>query len=259
MYDLFLGGTASFKADQEAVARILDLVPEVRDAAWANRGFLQRAVRWMTAQGICQFIDLGAGLPGTRCTHEVARQTAPGARVLYTDNDPTVIAHGHEILAGVPGVAIVQADFRQPEALLGHPETSRLIDFTSPVGLLIVALTQFIPDADDPWRLVRRYMDALAPESYLALSAPTADHMMAAKVDLIADVYATSSIPLTAARSRAEIRRFFQGLEIAPPFHGAAADLTSAGLWDCEDPEAAESDGSRAFYVAVARKPSAPR
>ena len=78
MYDRYLGGTANFQADRDAVDRILELVPEIRDAAWANRGFLQRAVRWMAERDIRQFIDLGAGLPTQRCTHEVAREIRPG-------------------------------------------------------------------------------------------------------------------------------------------------------------------------------------
>ncbi len=255
MYDRYLGGTANFQADRDAVDRIIDLVPEIRDAAWANRGFLQRAVRWMAERGIRQFIDLGAGLPTQRCTHEVARGIVPDARVLYTDNDPGVIAHGHEILAGVPGTAVVEADFRQPAELLSHPEAGRLIDFAEPAGLLILAVTQFIPDDADPWALVARYLDPLAAGSYLALSAPSADRMAARKVDRILDVYATSTIPVNTPRTKAEIGRFFAGLEIVPPYDGAEPGLTSAGLWDCEDPEAAESDGSRSFYVAVARKP----
>ncbi len=254
MYDRYLGGTANFQADRDAVDRIVELVPEIRDAAWANRGFLQRAVRWMAERGIRQFIDLGAGPPTQRCTHEVAREVVPDAVVVYTDSDPGVIAHGREILAGVPGTAVIEADFRQPEELLGHPDARRLIDFAAPAGLLIVAVTQFIPDADDPWSLVARYLDELAPGSYLALSVPTADRMAARKVDRILDVYATSTIPLNIPRTRAEIDRFFTGLEIVPPYAGADAALTSAGLWDCEDREAAESDGSRSFFVAVARK-----
>jgi S-adenosyl methyltransferase len=255
MYDRYLGGTANFQADRDAVDRILDVVPEIRDAAWANRGFLQRAVRWMAMRGIRQFIDLGAGLPTQRCTHEVARVVAPDARVLYTDSDPSVVSHGHEILTGVPGTAVIQADFRQPAELFSHPDLKRLINLGQPVGLLIAALTQFIPDADDPWRLVESYLAALAPGSFLALSAPTADHTIAPKIDRILDVYASSTIPVNTPRSKVEISRFFTGLEIVPPYTGADPDLTSAGLWDCEDPEAAESDGSRMFYVAVARKP----
>jgi SAM-dependent methyltransferase len=255
MYDRYLGGTANFRSDRDAVDRILELVPEIRDAAWANRGFLQRAVRWMAERDIRQFIDLGAGLPTQRCTHEVAREIRPDDRVVYTDIDPGVIAHGREILAGVPGTAVIEADFRRPGDVLDHPETRRLIDLAEPAGLLIVALTQFIPDSGDPWALVARYMDALAPGSYLALSAPTADRMIGRKVDRILDVYATSTIPSNSPRSRADIDRFFTGLAIVRPYPGADPALTSAGLWGCEDPEAAESDGSRSFYVAVARKP----
>jgi hypothetical protein len=255
MYDYYLGGTANYQADRDAVHRILELVPEMKDAAWANRGFLQRAVNWMTLRGIRQFIDVGAGMPTQRPTHEVARAIAPDARVLYSDNDPGVIAHGKAILADVPGVAITQADLRQPEELLTGPVTRDLIDFHEPVGLLMVAVTQFVPDADDPWQLIARYMAELVPGSYLALSAPTADHMTDRKIGRIVDVYATSTIPTATARTAAAIERFFAGLEIVPPYRGAKPALTSAGLWDCEDPEVAESEGSRSFYAAVARKP----
>lgn len=255
MYDYYLGGTANYAADREAARRIIELVPEIRDAAWANRGFLQRAVRWMARHGIRQFIDLGAGMPTQRCTHEVAREIAPGARVLYSDNDPGVIAHGNAILAGVSDVGIIEADFRSPEQLLSHPLTARLINFREPLGLLILAVTQFMSDADDPWQLVASYADAMAPGSYLALSAPTADHMVDWKVSRIVDVYASSTVPAVTARSKSAVRRFFDGLDIVPPYQGTEPGLVSTGLWDCEDPQAAESDGAHSFYAAVARKP----
>lgn len=257
MYDYYLGGTANFQVDRDAVSRILELVPEIKDAAWANRGFLQRAVRWMAQHGIRQFIDLGAGMPTQRCTHEAAREIAPDARVLYSDNDPGVIAQGHQLLAGVPEVAVIEADFRHPEQLLSHPLTARLINFQQPAGLLIVAVTQFISDADDPWRLVADYIDALAPGSYMALSAPTGDHMVSWKLDRIVDVYATSAIPVVTVRTKSAIARFFDGLDILPPYRGAQPRLVSTGLWGCEDPDTAESDGSYSFYAAVARKPGA--
>jgi hypothetical protein len=255
MYDCYLGGTANFEADRRAARRILEAVPEIRDAAWSNRGFLQRAVRWMAERGIRQFFDVGAGLPTQRCTHEVAREVVPDARVVYSDSDPGVIAYGHELLAGMPGVAVIEADFREPGALLSHPKTRELARFDEPAGLLIIAVTQFVPDSDDPWGVVARYLDALAPGSFLALSAPTADHMVPRKVDLIREVYAGSTIPVNVPRTRAEVERFFAGLEVVPPYAGAGPVLTSTGRWDCEDPEIAESDGSRAFYAAVARKP----
>jgi SAM-dependent methyltransferase len=213
-------------------------------------------VTWLAEEcGIRQFIDIGAGLPTQKPTHEVARGIDPHSRVVYADNDPGVVARGHEILKGVAGTAVIEADLRQPRALLDHPETRRLIDFAKPVGLLMIAVTQFVADADDPWRLVREYVGALVPGSYLALSAPTADHKVSWRVDKLADVYATSTIPVNVARTKPEIERFFDGMEIIPPYESAERAVVHVGLWGAEDPELADDDGSRWFYAAVARKP----
>jgi S-adenosyl methyltransferase len=37
--------------------------------------------------GIRQFVDIGTGIPSAGNVHEVAGQVAPGARVVYVDND----------------------------------------------------------------------------------------------------------------------------------------------------------------------------
>jgi hypothetical protein len=174
--------------------------------------------------------------------------------VLYTDADPLVVARGREMLAAVSGTAVIEADIRQPRALLDHPQVRELIDFGQPVGLLMVAVTQFVPDDDDPWALVRTYVDALAPGSYLAVSAPTGDHKVAWRVDQTLDVYAGSTAPAT-VRAKAQFGRFFDGLEIVPPYDDAGPAVTHVGLWGAEDVETADDDASRWFYAAVARKP----
>lgn len=255
MYDYYLGGNSNTAADRAAAERIIEKVPEIRDTAWANRGFLGRAVQWMaTAHGVRQFIDIGAGMPAQRPTHEVVRAVTAAGRVVYTDYDPRVIARGNEILADVPGTAVIEADIRDPDALLSHPQTRQLINFDEPAGLLIIAVTQFIPDEDDPWALVRRYMGALAPGSFLALSAPTPDRGDPRKAGRAVEVYATSTRPVR-MRTKPEIEQFFTGLEIVPPYPGASPEVTYVGLWGCEDPGEADTDGSRWFYAAVARKP----
>ncbi|HET9894772.1 MAG TPA: SAM-dependent methyltransferase [Streptosporangiaceae bacterium] len=255
MYDYFLGGINNSAADRLAAERLIQKMPEVRDAAWANRGFLGRAVRWLAAdRGIRQFIDIGAGFPAQRSTHDVAHAVDPGIKVVYSDVDARVVARGREILGGLPGTAVVQADLREPEVLLGHPLTRELINFSEPVGLLVLAVAQFIPDRDDPWSLIRRYVAALAPGSYLALSHGTADRQDERKAGHAAEIYASSSSPAT-GRTRPEIERFFDGMEIVPPHPGASPAATYIGLWGCEDPSAADTDGSRWGYAAVARKP----
>lgn len=255
VYDFWLGGDANSAADREAAQRIIAAVPEIRQIAWANRGFLMRAVTWMAQeQGIRQFIDIGAGFPAQRPTHEVARAVAPECRVLYTDNDAAAVSRGARMLAGVSGTAVIEADIRKPLALFGHPQTGRLIDLTQPTGLLVVAVTQFVPDEDDPWDLVARHMAPLAPGSCLALSAPTADHKVGWKVDRVVSEYARTPAGVNRPRTKAEIQRFFTGLEFAVPYEGAQPGVTFVGLWGCDDPEAADDDASRWFYAGVAAK-----
>ncbi|HLI39791.1 MAG TPA: SAM-dependent methyltransferase [Streptosporangiaceae bacterium] len=254
LYDYYLGGTHNYQADRNAAERIRALVPELTTGAWANRGFHQRAARWIARQGIRQFIDIGSGLPTTGNTHQIVQGIHPRARVVYVDNDPVVHAHAAELLAGNPTATLIQADLRDPEAVLGNRELRELIDFTQPAGLLMTWVLHFVPDAADPWGLVRRYLDALAPGSYLALSHGTADQKPPLAVQTGLDVYAKSTQDIH-FRSLEEVSRFFDGLEIVPPYPGADPAVVHAGLWDCEDPETADDDGSSWTYCAVARRP----
>lgn len=254
VYDYVLGGTNNYQADRETAEKIRAQVPEMEDGAWANRGFHQRAARWIAQRGISQFIDIGAGLPTVGNTHEVVQRIHPGARVVYADNDPIVYAHAAQLLAGNPTATLIQADLREPDSILGSRELRELIDFTQPAGLLMTAVVNFVPDSSDPWGLVRRYVDALAPGSYLALSHWTDDKVPPRGAQRVREVYSRGTQPIY-FRSKAGIERFFEGLEIVPPYEGAEPAVTYAGLWDCEDPELADSDGSRWSFCAVARRP----
>jgi hypothetical protein len=252
VYDYALGGTANTAADRAMLEHARRVMPHVIEGAWANRGFLQRAVKRMAKDwGIRQFIDIGAGMPTQRNTHEVVAESRSDGRVVYVDSDPRVIARASEILAGDDGVAVIDADIRRPDEILGHPLTRRLIDFSQPVGVLVVAVTHFLPDTDDPWGLVARYVDAVPSGSYLALSAVTGDR----QEETWEKVLQASSQYEGFPRTRAQVERFFEGLEIVPAYPGADPLVTYVGLWGAEDPVAADDDGSRLAYAAVARKP----
>lgn len=255
MYDYYLDGSAHTPVDRAAAQQIVQLLPEIRDAAWANRGFLQRAVKRMAGFGIRQFLDLGSGLPTQRNTHDAVAEVAPDGRVVYVDIEPAVVERAREILAGTDRATAIRGDVRQPEAILNHPETGRLIDFSQPVGLLLVAVLHFVPDDDDPWSLVRRYRDAVAPGSYLALSHSSMGDQVSDEVrEAGTKIYAHTANPPT-DRARTEIERFFEGLEIVSPYPGAPPGLVFVGLWGADDPEQADSEGSRLGYAAVARRP----
>lgn len=255
VYDCLLGGEHNFEADQMAAQMLKARAPELVDSAWANRGFHQRAAKWIAEQGVRQFIDIGSGLPTVGNTHEVVRKVSPDAHVVYVDNDPMVLAYGRTLLGDDPGAAVILADVRDPDTVLGDPKLHKVIDFTQPVGLLITAVLHFVSDASHPHELISRYMAALPEGSYLALSHMTSDQKPPQAVQALVEV------GLRAAgggylRSKDEIRKFFDGLQLVPPYRDAELDVTWVGLWNCEDPAQADSEGSRWLYCGVAQKAS---
>ena len=252
VYDYALGGSANTPADRALAEHARQAMPHIFLAAWANRGFLQRCVKHLVTElGIRQFIDLGAGFPTQGNTHEVVAEHRSDGRVVYVDVDPRVVRRSNEIVAGLDGVATILADIRQPDEILGHPELQRLIDFTQPVAVLAVAVTHFISDADDPWGIIARYVDATVPGSYLALSAVTGDRQEERWQQALGASREYEGYP----RSLAEVRRFFEGLQILPAYPGAEPVVDYVGMWGAEDPDLADDDGSRLAYAALARKP----
>lgn len=252
MYDYYLGGTLNYPIDRAAADRIIELEPMAKETAWANRGFLQRAASWIARQGVDQFLDLGAGLPTMNNTHDVVHEVNPDARVVYVDSDPEVCAHARQLIANVDHVYYVNGDLRGIEDVLSDPVVTRHIDFERPVGLVLAGLLYFVAD---PFDSVRTLVDRISPGSYLALSHLTDDHR---DPDYIAEgvkVYqqATENI---FPRPRADVERFFEGLEFVPPYKGAEAGLSYVGVWGAEDPAEADDDTSRWLYAGVAVKPS---
>ncbi len=254
IYDYMLRGHHHFDADARAARQILRAVPEIRDCAWSNRGFHQRAASWIARQGVRQFLDIGSGLPTVGNTHEVVKKTHPQARVVYVDNDPMVELYGQTIIEAGGTVSVICGDLRDPGSILGDERLRALIDPKEPTGLLMTAVMMFVADSSDPWSLVSRYVHAMAPGSYLSLSHLTDDAKPPAAVEGFRRVFdhATEHVNF---RSKAGVARFFDGLELVPPYAGAQAGLTYCGVWGAEDPELADTDGSRWLYCGVARIP----
>lgn len=252
MYDHYLGGTNNTLAEREAGDRIRAVMPDLEATVWANRSFHQRAARWLAEQGIRQFIDLGAGLPTQENTHQVVQRVAPDARVVYVDIESRTAELGEQLVAESENTTFVLADARDMDAVLGG--AGELLDLTRPVGLVATALIHFISDDDDPWGLFAKYMQQLAPGSYLALSHITADRLPREPVRTILDIYRSAG-EMVYFRNREQVEWLFEGLELVPPYEGADRKVTYMGLWGCEDPVAADDDTGRWCYVGVARRP----
>ncbi|MEV4760125.1 SAM-dependent methyltransferase [Micromonospora sp. NPDC049559] len=243
IYDYMLGGSHNFAVDRNMAEHVLAVVPQVRLAAHANRAFLRRAVDHLAAAGIRQFIDLGSGIPTVGNVHETAQRTAPDARVVYVDHDPVAVSHSREIVAGNPLVTVVQADIRSPQAVVDDPAVRAALDFSRPVGVLMVAVLHFVLDDAEPAAITAGFMRAVVPGSYLVLSHAGALVRPASPEELaVSDHYARAN-PV-AMRTRDEVTAFFAGLELIEPGVVEAMD------WRPE-PDAAPNPMMRSAAEAV--------
>ncbi|MBP0461606.1 SAM-dependent methyltransferase [Streptomyces montanisoli] len=242
VYDCLLGGKDNYPVDRQVARQLPENSP--RDAR-LNRAFMHRAVAWLAESGIDQFLDIGTGIPTEPNLHQVAQRANPACRVVYSDNDPIVLRHAEALLISTPEGATdyIQADVREPEVILQHARS--FLDFSRPVALSLIALMHFIPDGDDPYAIARALTDALAPGSFFVLTQGTADF----HPDLAATVsgtYKSGGISL-ALRSREQVARFFDGLDLEEP------GLVRATEWYRTGPAPELEDCS--FYVGVARVP----
>jgi SAM-dependent methyltransferase len=218
IYDFWLGGSQNFEADREAGRRAAEAMPTLTAAIRANRAFLGRVVHHLvTDYGITQFLDLGSGVPTVGNVHQVAKDVDPAARVVYVDIDPVAIAHARHLLADVDGVNAILADMRRPEDVFNHPLVPETLDLSRPVALLFNAVLHFLPDADRPGEILRAYVDAVAPGSYVALSHAAPDLTHRDEQDSMLDDYRRSTSTPFTNREPEEIASWLSGLELCPP------------------------------------------
>ena len=230
MYDYYLGGKHNYAADREAAEQVIKAFPQMRLTARANRRFLIDSVRWLAREaGVRQFLDIGSGLPTQQNVHEVAQAVDKDARVVYVDNDPLVRVHAEVLLAADPNTIVLEADVRDPKALLDRPELRDHLDFTRPIALLLVAVLHFIPDTEQAYRIVRTLCDALPSGSYLVLSHGTAEGLEESVVAHGRAAYSRSSSGVF-PRTRDEIAGFFTGLTPVGDGPGHVADHRLPGM-----------------------------
>ena len=218
IYDYLLGGKDNYAADREAVDAVLKIAPEMGFTARANRAFLGRAVRYLAAEaGIRQFLDIGTGIPTAGNTHHVAQAAAPDSRVVYVDYDPIVLAHARALLTSSEAGATeyIDADLRDTDTILSR--AGRLLDFSQPVAVTMLFILHAISDADDPHAIVATVLDALPPGSYLALSHLGSDIFDEEAQRGFQSVVGRMSQQQYTGRSRAQMLRFFEGMELVEP------------------------------------------
>jgi len=248
IYNYLLGGKDNYAADRAVAEAMVANYPDTAFTARANRAFLGRVVRYLTAEaGIRQFLDIGTGIPAAGNTHEVAQAIAPETRVVYVDYDPIVLAHARALLDSSEAGATeyIEADLRDTATILA--QAADLLDFSKPVAVTMLALLHAIPDSDDPYGIVATLMAAVPSGSYLAISLGASDLVKQETMRSIADSWNSGSQQRVTWRSREQVARFFAGLDLIEP-----------GLVPVEDwrPEPGTTDEGKSIgWCAVARKP----
>jgi len=248
IYDYWLGGKDNYAADREAGDLVLAARPGLRESVRANRAFLGRVVRLLAGElGIRQFFDIGTGIPSADNTHEVAQRVAPDARIVYTDNDPIVLAHARALLTSTePGVtAYLDIDLRDTDKLL--EQAAETLDFSQPIAIMLLGVLHLISDEDDPWGIVARLVSAVPSGSYLVITHPASDLLPETQAEA-SRRYNQNVATHQTLRSYAEVARFFDGLELLEP------GLAQWHLWRPEPGDAAPDD-FKSGHCGVARKP----
>ncbi|WAZ25179.1 SAM-dependent methyltransferase [Streptomyces cinnabarinus] len=246
VYDWWLGGKDNYPVDEELARRILAVDGTVLRGARANRRFMHRATRAAAEAGIRQFLDIGTGIPTEPNLHQVAQSVAAGSTVVYADNDPIVLRHAEALLRSSAEGAThyLHADVRDPDTILGQAAVH--LDLDRPVALSLVALTHYL--GEEVHGLLKKYVDTLAPGSFLVLSQVTPD-LSPEAIEKAAEQFRRSGTPFH-PRSLAEFSRFFEGLELLGP---GVIPVTG---WRPEPEDvAAQAEGIVPVYAGVARKP----
>jgi O-methyltransferase involved in polyketide biosynthesis len=242
VWDYWLGGKDNFAADRELAEKMLALHPASALMARENRRFLGRAVRYVAARGVRQFIDVGSGLPTALNTHDIARQVSPQARVAYVDNDPMVISHSRSLLAKSPGVIVVPGDMRDPGGILADAGLTGLVDLAEAACVILSGVLHFT-DAGTARDVAAAFAGALAPGSYLIISVGSGDR---AEGENFTSAYTAAQVRI---HSLGEVTGFFDGLDLVPP------GVVPVRCWDGDGLPSALNAPTATFLGGVARVP----
>jgi O-methyltransferase involved in polyketide biosynthesis len=248
VYDYWLGGKDNYPVDRQAGDQILEAFPAIVEDARASRAFLARAVRYLAGEaGIRQFLDIGTGLPTANNTHEVAQRVAPESRIVYVGNDPIVLPLARALLRSTPegATSYIAADLREPDTIV--QAATNTLDFSQPVALMMLGILNHIIDDDEAHAVVNRLLDAMPSGSYLVIGHPTKEVHGEATDEAMRLWNELGGTPIV-ARSRQELARFFDRLELLEP------GVVSCSRWRPDPADAEPAEVSE--FCAVGRKGS---
>jgi O-methyltransferase involved in polyketide biosynthesis len=210
IYDYWLGGKDNFAVDREQGEHSLELCPGLRQWAQDNRAFVcGAAARAAREAGIGQFLDLGAGLPTHPAVHEAVREVDPAALVAYVDFDGVAVSHAQALLAKADGLAAVQADLADHEAVLRA--VGDAVDLSKPVAVLMAGVLHFM-STPKARQVCAGWISRMAPGSWLILAVGRYEN--AALLERLSTIYSAAQY---FNHSPADFASFFAGAEVLSP------------------------------------------
>jgi hypothetical protein len=249
VYDYLLGGRANFKVDREVAAITYEAWPGGIDAVRADvrehRAALGRVVRYFVRDaGITQFLDIGTGIPKENNVHEVAQAEEAGARIVYVDWDPIVLAHAHQLLRGAREgtTSYIYGDLHDPQPILR--EAAKTLDFSRPTAVMLFGVLHFFSDADDPRGVIGQLLEPLSAGSGLALSHLASDLHSEEMAEMFNRLNSRMAESVT-LRSHDEVAALLSGLEPVEP------GVVQASQWR---PDPGTTPAPSQVWLGVGRK-----
>jgi S-adenosyl methyltransferase len=156
------------------------------------------------------------------------------------------MAHARALLVSSRegATAYIHADLREPAEILAQAE--RTLDFGEPIGLMLLGVVNHIMDDAEAYAAVARLMAALPAGSHLVLTHSTAEIHGEPMLAVMRETTESGGTPIR-ARNRAEIARFFDGMQLLEP------GVVSCSRWRPDDLEAAGSPAEVYLFGGVGR------
>lgn len=253
--DYIDGGDANFSVDREVAAQLVASVPGGLDGYRAvgrsGEAFLARVVRLVVDAGVRQFLVVGSRLSGGPSVHDIAQALAPESRVVYVVLDPIVLAFAHTMRSSTAegATTFVQAKLRDPDEVLRR--AGETLDLSRPVAVIMRDSLAFVRRAGTAYRVVGELMGGVPSGSYLMLTHHASDLFVDEHREMYRTLERLAAEGKTwgvAPRSHAEVRRFFDGLELLEP------GVVPLHTWRVPEPER-DPAARGAMYAGLGRKP----
>jgi S-adenosyl methyltransferase len=247
IWNYWIGGKDNYLVDQVAGDAVIDVYPDIRRAALAYQSYLVRVVRFLaTEANVAQFLVIGTGFPAAQNMHEVAQSIVPVARVVYVDDDPSVLAHGRALLTSTTpdGMSIcLNASMRDPTMYL--TDAQEVLNFNRPLAVIFMSMFGNIEELDEARSIMDQVVAALPSGGHVAMGdfADTNDGVRAA-----AKQYGKLSSQPYQLRTTEQLASLLDGLELVEP------GLVPVDTWRPDLIEVGRTDPVD-IWGAVGRKP----